>query len=118
MARETPFDSVESAYEFVGLLRETIDEAYAEIQNDTDTAQAQGAERRVQALRLVDPKLNQLRQHTSWRASSSSTISVRSVGCCSGSEHPRDLSRSRDESVEESQEGRHSRLVGACLLDL
>jgi hypothetical protein len=64
MARETPFDSVESAYEFVGLLRETIDEAYAEIQHDTDTAQAQGAERRVQALRLVDLKLNQLRQHT------------------------------------------------------
>ena len=63
MARETPFDSVESAYEFVGLLRETIDEAYAEIQNDTDTAQAEGAERRVQALRLVDLKLNQLRQH-------------------------------------------------------
>ena len=64
MARETPFDSVESAYEFVGLLRESIDEAYAEIQDDTDAAQAQGAERRVQALRLVDLKLNQLRQHT------------------------------------------------------
>ena len=64
MARETPFDSVESAYEFVGLLRETIDEAYAEIQGDTETAQAQGAERRVQALRLVDHKLNQLRHHT------------------------------------------------------
>jgi hypothetical protein len=64
MARETPFDSVESAYEFVGLLREALDDAYAEIQGDTETAQAEGAERRVQALRLVDLKLNQLRQHT------------------------------------------------------
>jgi hypothetical protein len=64
MARDTPFDSVESAYEFVGLLRESIDEAYAEIQDDTETAAAQGAERRVQALRLVDLKLNQLRHHT------------------------------------------------------
>jgi len=64
MAGETPFDSVESAYEFVGLLRESLDEAYAEIQDDTEIAQAEGAERRLQALRVVDLKLNQLRQHT------------------------------------------------------
>ena len=64
MARETPFDSVESAYEFVSLLRESLDEAYAEIQADTDTAQQSGAERRVEALRLVGHKLHQLRQHT------------------------------------------------------
>src|SRR5688572_8673597 len=64
MARETPFDSIESAYEFMSVLREALDEAYAEIQTDTDTAQrTAGAERRVQALQLVDLKLNQLRQH-------------------------------------------------------
>ena len=63
MTRETPFDSIESAYEFMNLLRESLDEAYAEVQADTETAQTAGVERRVQALRLVDLKLHQLRQH-------------------------------------------------------
>ena len=64
MATHKPFNSIESAYEFVSLLREAVDEAYAEIQDDTDRArQIKGAERRVQALSLVDHKLNQLRQH-------------------------------------------------------
>jgi len=63
MTRQTPFDSIESAYEFMGLLRESLEEAYAEIQTDTETALTAGAERRVQALRLVDFKLHQLRQH-------------------------------------------------------
>jgi len=63
MATRTPFDSVESAYEFVGLLREALDEAYAQIQDDIDAAREKGAERRIQALGLVDAKLNQLRNH-------------------------------------------------------
>jgi hypothetical protein len=63
MTRDTPFDSIESAYEFVGLLREALDEAYAEILNDTEAAVQVGAGRRVDALRLVDYKLQQLRQH-------------------------------------------------------
>ena len=63
MPRETPFDTVESAYEFVSLLRESLDEAYAEILDDTQTAVQAGADRRVHALRLVDHKLHQLRQH-------------------------------------------------------
>jgi hypothetical protein len=64
MARETPFDSIESAYEFVSLLREALDEAHAEIQDDTEAAaQTAGRERRVEALRLVDFKLNELRRH-------------------------------------------------------
>jgi len=63
MATKTPFDSVESAYEFVGLLREALDEAYAQIQDDMDAAREKGAERRIQALGLVDAKLNQLRNH-------------------------------------------------------
>ncbi len=64
MATKTPFDSVESAYEFVSLLREALDEAYAQILDDTDAArQTRGADRRVQALGLVDAKLNQLRSH-------------------------------------------------------
>jgi hypothetical protein len=64
MTRESPFGSIESAYEFMSLLREALDEAYGEILADTETAQRiAGAERRVQALRLVDLKLNGLRQH-------------------------------------------------------
>jgi hypothetical protein len=64
MATKTPFDSVESAYEFVSLLREALDEAYAQIQDDKDAArETTGAERRIQALGLVDAKLNQLRNH-------------------------------------------------------
>jgi hypothetical protein len=64
MATKTPFDSIESAYQFLSLLREALDEAYAQNQDDTDAArQAKGAERRVHALGLVDAKLNQLRNH-------------------------------------------------------
>ena len=63
MTRETPFDSVESAYEFMSLLREALDDAYAEIQADTEAAQTSGAERQLQALRLVDLKLTKLRNH-------------------------------------------------------
>ena len=66
MAREheEPFGDIESAQEYIGLLREALDEAYASIQDDTAAAeQSGGAERRVEALRLVDHKLNRLRQH-------------------------------------------------------
>jgi hypothetical protein len=64
MAGEGPFDSIESAYQFVSLLREALDEAHAEIQDDTEAAErTAGAERRAQALRLVDFKLNELRRH-------------------------------------------------------
>lgn len=59
-----PFDTLESAHDFVGLLREAVDEAYGTILDETDRARAaSGAERRLQALRLADHKLNLLRQH-------------------------------------------------------
>jgi hypothetical protein len=62
--RPNPFDSIESAQEYVSLLREALDEAYASIQDDTAEARlAPGAERRVEAFLLVDHKLNQLRRH-------------------------------------------------------
>ena len=32
--RPTPFDNIESAYQYVGLLREALDDAHASIQND------------------------------------------------------------------------------------
>ena len=63
-ARGGPFDTLESAYEFVSLLREAVDDAYASILDETARAmETTGAERRVDALRLVDHKLNSLRQN-------------------------------------------------------
>ena len=59
-----PFDTLESAYGFVSLLREAVDEAYASILEETAAAEKMtGEERRVRALQLVDHKLNALRQH-------------------------------------------------------
>jgi len=61
---QNPFDSLESAQEFLGLLREAIDDAYAGILDDLAAArQAGSGERRVDALLVVDHKLNQLRQN-------------------------------------------------------
>jgi hypothetical protein len=62
--REGPFEDVESAQEYIGLLREALDETYASILDETAAAErVVGADRRVEALRLVDHKLNQLREH-------------------------------------------------------
>jgi hypothetical protein len=66
MSQETgsPFETLESAYEFVCLLREAVDDAYGSILDETARAQeTQGAERRLDALRVVDHKLNSLRQN-------------------------------------------------------
>ena len=58
-----PFESLESAHEYVGLLREVLDEAYVAILDDTAAAQELGATRRIDALRLVEHKLSLLRAH-------------------------------------------------------
>jgi hypothetical protein len=64
--RQTPFDSIEGAREYVSLLAESLEEAASSIQEDTVAAErTKGAERRVEALRLVEYKLNQLREHLS-----------------------------------------------------
>lgn len=66
MARHklTPFESLESAHEYVSLLREAVDDAYASILDDVaEMGDATGSERRVEALRVVEHKLNRLRQH-------------------------------------------------------
>jgi hypothetical protein len=62
--RDNPFETLESAYEFVSLLREAVDDAYGSILDETALAQtAGGGGRRLEALRLVDHKLNGLRQN-------------------------------------------------------
>ena len=58
-----PFDSLESAHNYLSLLREALEEAQASILDDAEFAEKKGAARRLDALRLVDHKLDRLRQN-------------------------------------------------------
>jgi len=59
-----PFDSIESAQEFMELLEQTIDEARQEIEHDLRRAKSERVSRRVEALDLTIYKLGQLSMHT------------------------------------------------------
>jgi hypothetical protein len=59
----TPFDSVENAHQYVRLLAEAIIEAKGEIAADLNAAERTKQERRVQALQIVQFKLEKLEQH-------------------------------------------------------
>jgi len=59
-----PFDSIESAQEFMELLEQTIDEARQEIEEDKRPARTEREARRVEALELAIYKLGQLSMHT------------------------------------------------------
>lgn len=61
----TPFDSLESAHEYVRLLACEVEDACADIQLDIVEAVRDGAGRRIDALHIVDYKLKQLAQHLS-----------------------------------------------------
>ena len=58
---QTPFDSIENAHQYVRLLVEAILEAQREI--EADLTAAARSERRLQALRIVQFKLDKLEQH-------------------------------------------------------
>jgi formiminotetrahydrofolate cyclodeaminase len=60
---QTPFDSVENAHQYVRLLGEAISEAKSEITTDLDVAARSKLERRVQALQIVQFKLEKLEKH-------------------------------------------------------
>jgi formiminotetrahydrofolate cyclodeaminase len=60
---QTPFDTVENAHQYVRLLVEAIAEAKNEITADLGAAAKGQPERRVEALRLVQFKLDKLEQH-------------------------------------------------------
>lgn len=62
---ETPFDSIESAHEYVRLLACEVEDVTNLIKKEIDEAVAQRAERRIDTLRLVDYKLKQLAEHLS-----------------------------------------------------
>jgi hypothetical protein len=60
---ETPFDNVDGAHEYVGLLMETVRQARDEVAHDLEQAQAGGASRQAEALQLVAWKLERLETH-------------------------------------------------------
>jgi hypothetical protein len=60
---QTPFDSVENAHQYVRLLAETIAEAKGEIAADLGVAETSNEDRRVQALQIVQFKLEKLERH-------------------------------------------------------
>jgi len=60
---KTPFDSIESAHEYMALLAETIEESSLDVENQTNIAHAEHAERRKETLQLVSYKLAKLTQH-------------------------------------------------------
>jgi hypothetical protein len=60
---ETPFDNVEGAHEYVGLLREALAQARAEVSEDLQRAKDERASRQVEALQLVAWKLERLDTH-------------------------------------------------------
>jgi formiminotetrahydrofolate cyclodeaminase len=60
---QTPFDTVENAHQYVRLLVEAIAEAKTEIASDLGAAAQSQSERRVQALQIVQFKLDKLERH-------------------------------------------------------
>jgi hypothetical protein len=60
---QTPFDSVENAQQYVRLLLDAIIEARQEIEADLAAAAKARLGRRLEALQLVQFKLNKLEQH-------------------------------------------------------
>jgi formiminotetrahydrofolate cyclodeaminase len=60
---QTPFDSVENAHHYVHLLVEAISEAKSEVATDVDAAATAKPDRRLEALRVVQFKLDKLEHH-------------------------------------------------------
>jgi hypothetical protein len=60
---QTPFDSVENAHEYLRMLVEAVAEAESEVKSDVAIASRSDAGRRLEALRLVQFKLERLEQH-------------------------------------------------------
>ena len=61
----SPFPSLESAQEYINLLGTAVDDAIGDIQQDIEAAGTEHAERRLEALHLVNYKLGRLRHQVS-----------------------------------------------------
>jgi hypothetical protein len=64
-AHSGPFENIESAHEYVGLLLEALTEAAATIGQEIETPSEIARDRHLDALRLVDYKLKTLERHLS-----------------------------------------------------
>jgi hypothetical protein len=62
-AKEQPFDSIESAHEFMNVLAQTILEAMKELHHEQQSALRDGQERRARAVELAQFKLKMLNCH-------------------------------------------------------
>jgi len=60
---ETPFDDIESAEQFVGLLIEAIEESRRDVDADIGLAEGKRSGRSKRALQLVSANLAKLSQH-------------------------------------------------------
>jgi hypothetical protein len=60
---ETPFDTIENAQEYLQLLLEAISEARTDVAADLKAAEPAKLDRRIDALRLVEFKMEKLEQH-------------------------------------------------------
>src|ERR1051326_6905564 len=60
MPDDNPFDSIESAQEYLRLLESEVESVRSDIAQDTEEAVRNRAERRLDALHIVDYKLKQL----------------------------------------------------------
>jgi hypothetical protein len=60
---ETPFDNIEAAHQYVGLLLDAVREARLEVKGDEEEAEQARVDRRLEALRLVAWKLERLESH-------------------------------------------------------
>ncbi len=60
---ETPFDSIESAQQFIELLIEAIAESRRDVDADIALSERNGAKRSKQALQLVSTNLEKLSHH-------------------------------------------------------
>ena len=58
-----PFDSIESAHEFVALLEESVEDAILEVQDHIQTASDERDQRGTEALTLAIYKMRQLSTH-------------------------------------------------------
>jgi len=60
---ETPFDSIESAHEYIDLLVNSVRDVRVDVDGEIARAETEGAERRRHALLLVAYKLVKLENH-------------------------------------------------------
>ena len=60
---ETPFDSIESAHEYVGLLSETVQEVLHEVEAEMALPISENTQRRKEALQLICYQLTKLSGH-------------------------------------------------------